>query len=146
MYGTPTVQKEGKFAPSGPRSLSTFTHQKLKTHSPNFALLAPVHLAIPLHPLPYLLLSTFLSRHNQRALEVHKDPNHKNRCQVQFPEVFSTFPYKVTVTAVNALGRASAVITFEEASIGKRRCVVFCALLTSSNYKGPGVILDICNI
>ncbi|KAG7216619.1 hypothetical protein INR49_023328, partial [Caranx melampygus] len=58
-------------------------------------------------------------QHNQRSLEVQKDPVHKNRCQVRFPEVFSTFPYKVTVTAVNALGRASTVTSFEEANIVK---------------------------
>lgn len=64
----------------------------------------------------------FLSRprrHNQQSLEVQKDPDHKNRCRVHFPEVFSTMPYKVIVTAVNALGKASTTISFEESSIGK---------------------------
>nr|XP_043868848.1 ciliary neurotrophic factor receptor subunit alpha [Solea senegalensis] len=58
-------------------------------------------------------------QHYQRSLEVQKDSVHKNRCHVRFPEVFSSFPYKVNVTAVNALGRASNVISFEESSIVK---------------------------
>ncbi|XP_030292008.1 ciliary neurotrophic factor receptor subunit alpha isoform X1 [Sparus aurata] len=58
-------------------------------------------------------------QHNQRSLEVQKDPDHKNRCRVHFPEVFSSFPYKVNVTAVNALGKASTTISFEESSIVK---------------------------
>ncbi|KAK9532783.1 hypothetical protein VZT92_010151 [Zoarces viviparus] len=58
-------------------------------------------------------------QHNQRSLEVQKDPDHKNRCRVRFPEVFSSFPYKVNVTAVNALGKASATTSFEESSIVK---------------------------
>uniref|UniRef100_H3C8E5 Fibronectin type-III domain-containing protein n=1 Tax=Tetraodon nigroviridis TaxID=99883 RepID=H3C8E5_TETNG len=44
-------------------------------------------------------------QHNQRSLEVQKDPDHKNRCHFRFPEVFSTTPYKVNVTAVNALAK-----------------------------------------
>lgn len=48
-----------------------------------------------------------------------KDPDHKNRCRVLFPEVFSTFPYKVNVTAINALGTAHTTIFFEESSIGE---------------------------
>lgn len=70
----------------------------------------------------------FLSRHNQRSLEVQKDPDHKNRCRVRFPEVFSSFPYKVNVTAVNALGKASSTISFEESSIGKIH-VVSCFIM-----------------
>ncbi|GLD73702.1 ciliary neurotrophic factor receptor subunit alpha-like protein [Lates japonicus] len=58
-------------------------------------------------------------QHNQRSLEVQKDSVHKNRCHVRFPEVFSSFPYKVNVTAVNALGKASTTITFEESTIVK---------------------------
>ncbi|XP_029920490.1 ciliary neurotrophic factor receptor subunit alpha [Myripristis murdjan] len=57
--------------------------------------------------------------HNQRALEVQRDPVHKNRCHVRFPEVFSSFPYRVNVTAINDLGRASAAISFEESNIVK---------------------------
>lgn len=68
-------------------------------------------------PLPYHLI--FLLRHNQHSLYVQKDPVHKNRCHVQFPEVFSSSPYKVNVTAVNALGKASSTLSFEESSIGK---------------------------
>lgn len=52
---------------------------------------------------------------------MQKDPDHKNRCHVRFPEVFSTIPYRVNVTAVNALGRASTTLSFEESSIGKYR-------------------------
>lgn len=48
-----------------------------------------------------------------------KDPDHKNRCRVLFPEVFSTFPYKVNVTAINALGTAHTTIFFEESTIGE---------------------------
>lgn len=81
------------------------------------------HLCLSLH---FFLLNLFLTfnfpllfRHNQRSLEVQKDPDHKNRCRVRFPEVFSSFPYTVNVTAVNALGKASNTISFEESSIGK---------------------------
>lgn len=58
-------------------------------------------------------------QHNQQSLEVTKDPDHKNRCRVLFPEVFSTFPYKVNVTAINALGTAHTTIFFEESTIVK---------------------------
>ncbi|XP_061590371.1 ciliary neurotrophic factor receptor subunit alpha [Cololabis saira] len=58
-------------------------------------------------------------QHNQRSLEVQKDPVHKNRCHVRFPEVFSSFPYIVNVTAVNALGKASSTYSFEESFIVK---------------------------
>ncbi|XP_057674059.1 ciliary neurotrophic factor receptor subunit alpha [Corythoichthys intestinalis] len=58
-------------------------------------------------------------QHNQRSLEVQKDSIHKNRCHVRFPEVFSSFPYKVNVTAISALGKASSTISFEESSIVK---------------------------
>ncbi|XP_030623724.1 ciliary neurotrophic factor receptor subunit alpha [Chanos chanos] len=58
-------------------------------------------------------------QHNQRSLEVRRDEVHKNRCHVKFPELFSSFPYRVNVTAVNALGRKSNTITFEEFSIVK---------------------------
>ncbi|XP_012995704.1 ciliary neurotrophic factor receptor subunit alpha isoform X2 [Esox lucius] len=57
--------------------------------------------------------------HNQKPLEVKRDVVHKNRCHVKFPEVFSSFPYKVNVTAINPLGRASTAITFEEFNIVK---------------------------
>uniref|UniRef100_A0A3B3X364 Fibronectin type-III domain-containing protein n=1 Tax=Poecilia mexicana TaxID=48701 RepID=A0A3B3X364_9TELE len=72
---------------------------------------------IHLLPLPYHLI--LLLRHNQHSLYVQKDPVHKNRCHVQFPEVFSSSPYKVNVTAVNALGKASATLSFEESTIVK---------------------------
>ncbi|XP_030006013.1 ciliary neurotrophic factor receptor subunit alpha isoform X2 [Sphaeramia orbicularis] len=58
-------------------------------------------------------------QHNQRSLEVQEDRFHKNRCHVRFPEVFSIFPYQVNVTAVNALGKASTTILFEESNIVK---------------------------
>ncbi|XP_036832501.1 ciliary neurotrophic factor receptor subunit alpha-like [Oncorhynchus mykiss] len=57
--------------------------------------------------------------HNQESLEVTRDVVHKNRCHVLFPEVFSSYPYRVNVTAVNALGKASTTITFEEINIVK---------------------------
>lgn len=57
-------------------------------------------------------------RHNQRPLEVTRDEVHKNRCHVKFPELFSSSPYRVNVTAVNSLGRASNAISFEESTIG----------------------------
>uniref|UniRef100_A0A8C1GV26 Ciliary neurotrophic factor receptor n=1 Tax=Cyprinus carpio TaxID=7962 RepID=A0A8C1GV26_CYPCA len=57
-------------------------------------------------------------QHNQRPLEVTRDEVHKNRCHVKFPELFTSFPYRVNVTAVNSLGRASSAISFEESSIG----------------------------
>uniref|UniRef100_A0A3P8WXK6 Ciliary neurotrophic factor receptor n=2 Tax=Cynoglossus semilaevis TaxID=244447 RepID=A0A3P8WXK6_CYNSE len=57
--------------------------------------------------------------HNQKSLEVQKDAVHKNRCHVRFPEVFSSSPYKVNVTAINALGRASTLYSFEESNIVK---------------------------
>ncbi|XDV53794.1 hypothetical protein PO909_022215 [Leuciscus waleckii] len=58
-------------------------------------------------------------QHNQRPLEVTRDEVHKNRCHVKFPELFSSYPYRVNVTAVNSLGRASTAISFEESSIVK---------------------------
>uniref|UniRef100_A0A8C1GV59 Ciliary neurotrophic factor receptor n=1 Tax=Cyprinus carpio TaxID=7962 RepID=A0A8C1GV59_CYPCA len=58
-------------------------------------------------------------QHNQRPLEVTRDEVHKNRCHVKFPELFTSFPYRVNVTAVNSLGRASSAISFEESSIAK---------------------------
>lgn len=58
-------------------------------------------------------------QHNQRSLDVQGDPNHKNRCHVRFPEVFSSFLYLVNVTAVNALGKASSTFSFEESTIVK---------------------------
>uniref|UniRef100_A0AAZ3NW48 Ig-like domain-containing protein n=1 Tax=Oncorhynchus tshawytscha TaxID=74940 RepID=A0AAZ3NW48_ONCTS len=58
-------------------------------------------------------------QHNQESLEVTRDVVHKNRCHVLFPEVFSSYPYRVNVTAVNALGKASTTITFEEINIVK---------------------------
>uniref|UniRef100_A0A8C2KLS4 Ciliary neurotrophic factor receptor n=1 Tax=Cyprinus carpio TaxID=7962 RepID=A0A8C2KLS4_CYPCA len=53
-----------------------------------------------------------------QPLEVTRDEVHKNRCHVKFPELFTSFPYRVNVTAVNSLGRASSAISFEESSIG----------------------------
>lgn len=67
--------------------------------------------------LPYYFI--FLLRHKHRPLDVQKDPVHKNRCHVQFPEVFSTTPYEVNVTAVNPLGEKSSFFSFEESTIGK---------------------------
>ncbi|XP_036381844.1 ciliary neurotrophic factor receptor subunit alpha isoform X2 [Megalops cyprinoides] len=58
-------------------------------------------------------------RHNEKSLEVQRDAVHKNRCHVKFPELFSTFKYRVTVTAVNALGKASNVISFDDFNIVK---------------------------
>uniref|UniRef100_A0A3Q0QQN9 Ciliary neurotrophic factor receptor n=1 Tax=Amphilophus citrinellus TaxID=61819 RepID=A0A3Q0QQN9_AMPCI len=58
-------------------------------------------------------------QYNQRSLEVMKDSVHKNRCHVRFPEVFSSIPYKVNVTAINALGKASTTVSFEESNIVK---------------------------
>lgn len=72
-----------------------------------------------LHPTFIPTLFEVDVQHNQRSLEVMYDPLHKNRCQVRFPEVFSSFLYHVNVTAVNALGKASSFISFEESSIVK---------------------------
>ncbi|TRY54432.1 hypothetical protein DNTS_023700 [Danionella cerebrum] len=58
-------------------------------------------------------------QHNQRPLGVTRDAVHKNRCHVKFPELFSSSPYYVNVTAVNSLGRASTTISFEESLIVK---------------------------
>ncbi|CAL8327854.1 unnamed protein product [Boreogadus saida] len=58
-------------------------------------------------------------QHNMRVLDVQKDHVHKNKIHVLFPEVFSSFPYRVNVTATNALGSASYAISFEESSIVK---------------------------
>ncbi|KAL2099914.1 hypothetical protein ACEWY4_004308 [Coilia grayii] len=57
--------------------------------------------------------------HNQRVLEVERDPVHKNRCHVKFPELFSAIPYRVNVTAINSLGSAHTVTSFEEITIVK---------------------------
>ncbi|XP_031681860.1 ciliary neurotrophic factor receptor subunit alpha [Oncorhynchus kisutch] len=58
-------------------------------------------------------------QHNQKSLEATRDAVHKNRCHVKFLEVFSSYPYRVNVTALNALGSASTAITFEEFNIVK---------------------------
>ncbi|KAK7896119.1 hypothetical protein WMY93_021444 [Mugilogobius chulae] len=58
-------------------------------------------------------------QHNQRSLEVQPDPSHKNRCHVRFPEVFSSHPYFVNITAINALGKAATTYSFEESYIVK---------------------------
>ncbi|KAJ8402043.1 hypothetical protein AAFF_G00372780 [Aldrovandia affinis] len=58
-------------------------------------------------------------KHNQKTLEVQRDPVHKNRCHVKFPQLFSTFKYRVNITAVNALGKASNGISFDDYSIVK---------------------------
>lgn len=58
-------------------------------------------------------------QHNGKLLEVQRDAVHKNRCHVRFPEVFSSFPYRVNVSAINFLGRSSTAISFEESSIVK---------------------------
>ncbi|KAF4081845.1 hypothetical protein AMELA_G00145010 [Ameiurus melas] len=58
-------------------------------------------------------------QHNQKSLEVKRDDAHKNRCHVKFPELFSSFPYRVNVTAINELGRASTAISFEESNMVK---------------------------
>lgn len=108
---------------------------KQKTHKPLKRRRNPS--SVMSHTCPYLILnllmlhfiwslflvSPFLSRHNQRSLEVQKDPVHKNRCHVRFPEVFSSYPYTVNLTAVNALGKASATTSFEESNIGKANVV-----------------------
>lgn len=67
---------------------------------------------------PLSLYFIYLFRHNQRSLAVQKDPVHKNRCHVRFPEVFSSYPYIVNVTAINALGKTSNTYSFEESNIG----------------------------
>lgn len=102
------------------------------------------HIHVPI----ICLFVRLLSRHNQRSLEVQKDPAHKNRCHVRFPEVFSSFPYKVNVTAVNALGKAFMTISFEESTIGKEdvqlgfvtlvfsliSCSIFCLVKTLQRW------------
>ncbi|KAI4902551.1 hypothetical protein NFI96_020801 [Prochilodus magdalenae] len=65
------------------------------------------------------LLRFLIRWHNQRSLEVKRDEVHKNRCHVKFPELFSSVPYRVNVTAVNALGKASTATSFEESSMVK---------------------------
>lgn len=58
-------------------------------------------------------------KHGNKKLEVQKDPVHKNRCYVKYPELFSTNKYKVNVIAINALGNSSTYISFDEFSIVK---------------------------
>lgn len=63
-----------------------------------------------------------------------RDEVHKNRCHVKFPELFSSYPYRVNVTAVNSLGRASTAISFEESSIGTvyiKLLLLFFALMST---------------
>lgn len=91
----------------------------LKQKTQEFLSHLPLCLFIYSTPLPLTFYFPFIFRHNQRALEVQKDAVHKNRCHVRFPEVFSSYPYKVNVTAINALGKASGTYSFEESSIGK---------------------------
>lgn len=82
----------------------------------------------PFLSIPLSLYFIYLFRHNQRSLTVQKDPVHKNRCHVRFPEVFSSYPYIVNVTAINALGKTSNTYSFEESNIGKTG-VVSCFLI-----------------
>ncbi|RXM37079.1 Ciliary neurotrophic factor receptor subunit alpha [Acipenser ruthenus] len=58
-------------------------------------------------------------KHGNKKLEFQKDPVHKNRCYVKYPELFSTNKYKVNVIAINALGNSSTYISFDEFSIVK---------------------------
>ncbi|XP_072353388.1 ciliary neurotrophic factor receptor subunit alpha isoform X1 [Scyliorhinus torazame] len=58
-------------------------------------------------------------RHGEKEIETIKDPNHKNRCNIRFLEMFSTNKYIVTVTAKNALGSNSSTMSFNENSIVK---------------------------
>ncbi|XP_046716301.1 ciliary neurotrophic factor receptor subunit alpha [Silurus meridionalis] len=58
-------------------------------------------------------------QHSQKSLEVTRDDVHKNRCHVMFPELFSSFPYRVNVTAINELGSASTASSFEESNMVK---------------------------
>ncbi|XP_055488064.1 ciliary neurotrophic factor receptor subunit alpha-like [Leucoraja erinacea] len=58
-------------------------------------------------------------RHGDKEIESIKGANHKNRCNIRFPEMFSTSKYTVTVTARNALGSNSSTISFNEISIVK---------------------------
>ncbi|XP_063067169.1 ciliary neurotrophic factor receptor subunit alpha, partial [Engraulis encrasicolus] len=57
--------------------------------------------------------------HAQKVLVVERDPVHKNRCHVKFPELFSSIPYRVNVTAINSLGSSHAITSFEEIAIVK---------------------------
>lgn len=108
------------FAPSSQKQRrplkvgTTRTHTYARTHTRTRTL-------AELHRRTKQLRAVFcpLRRHNQQPLEATKDPEHKNRCRVLFPEVFSTFPYKVNVTAINALGTAHATVSFEESAIGE---------------------------
>ncbi|XP_060685218.1 ciliary neurotrophic factor receptor subunit alpha isoform X1 [Hemiscyllium ocellatum] len=58
-------------------------------------------------------------RHGEKEIETTMDPNHKNRCNIRFLEMFSTSKYTVTVTAKNALGSNSSSISFNENTIVK---------------------------
>ncbi|XP_059845557.1 ciliary neurotrophic factor receptor subunit alpha-like [Hypanus sabinus] len=58
-------------------------------------------------------------RLGDKEIETIKGANHKNRCNIKFPEMFSTSKYTVTVTARNALGSNSSTISFNEISIVK---------------------------
>ncbi|XP_015195682.2 ciliary neurotrophic factor receptor subunit alpha [Lepisosteus oculatus] len=58
-------------------------------------------------------------KHGDSVLQVQRDPVHKNRCHVKFPELFSPIKYRVNVTAINALGKSSNAILFEESAIVK---------------------------
>lgn len=57
--------------------------------------------------------------HNMKILRAEPDPIQKNKCHVKLPLVFSTFPYRVNVTAINPLGSDYNVFTFEETTIVK---------------------------
>ncbi|XP_072849137.2 ciliary neurotrophic factor receptor subunit alpha isoform X2 [Pogona vitticeps] len=57
--------------------------------------------------------------HDSKEIVCKKETPPKNRCYIQFLQVFSTKKYKVTLTASNPLGSSSTTISFDEFAIVK---------------------------
>uniref|UniRef100_A0ABM5FUQ4 Ciliary neurotrophic factor receptor subunit alpha isoform X3 n=1 Tax=Pogona vitticeps TaxID=103695 RepID=A0ABM5FUQ4_9SAUR len=62
--------------------------------------------------------------HDSKEIVCKKEMPPKNRCYIQFLQVFSTKKYKVTLTASNPLGSSSTTISFDEFAIAgpSREC------------------------
>ncbi|XP_062828696.1 ciliary neurotrophic factor receptor subunit alpha isoform X2 [Anolis carolinensis] len=57
--------------------------------------------------------------HDSKEIACKKDIPAKNRCYIQYHQVFSSKKYRVTLTATNPLGSSSTTISFDEFSIVK---------------------------
>ncbi|KAF1539984.1 Ciliary neurotrophic factor receptor subunit alpha, partial [Eudyptes schlegeli] len=57
--------------------------------------------------------------HGTREMVCEKDVFPKNRCHIRYLQLFLTVKYRVTLTVMNALGKNSTTLTFDEFAIVK---------------------------